>query len=59
MLLVQASDPDFTLPAGRYALALKTQGYDFTVAGNITEPWQCLERTDAANGMFYSDCQNK
>ncbi len=57
MLLVQATNPDFSLPAGRYVLALRNQGYDFTVAGKITEPSQCLERTDAANGAFYSDCQ--
>jgi hypothetical protein len=57
MLLVQPAEPDFTLPAGRYALALRNQGYDFTVAGEITDPSQCLERTDAVNGSFYSDCQ--
>jgi hypothetical protein len=44
------------LPAGRYVLVLKNIGYDFTVAGNITDPAQCLERTEAANGVFYSDC---
>jgi hypothetical protein len=57
MLLVQSDNPDFVLPAGRYVLDLKGQGYDFAVAGNITDPWQCLERTDAANGVFYSDCE--
>jgi hypothetical protein len=57
MLMVQAEKSDFTLPAGRYVLALKEQGYDFTVSGKITDPSQCLERTDAANGAFYSDCQ--
>jgi hypothetical protein len=57
MLLVQPEDADFTLPAGRYVLALKNQGYDFTIAGKVTDPWQCLERTDAANGEFFSDCQ--
>jgi hypothetical protein len=57
MLLVQPEDPDFTLPAGRYALALRNQGYDFTIAGKVTDLAQCLERTDAANGTFYSDCQ--
>jgi hypothetical protein len=56
MLLVQSDKPDFTLPAGRYVLVLKDQGYDFTVAGKVTEPSQCLERTDAANGTFYSEC---
>jgi hypothetical protein len=57
MLLVQPAEPDFTLPAGRYALALRNQGYDFTVAGEITDLSQCLERTDAVNGSFYSGCQ--
>jgi hypothetical protein len=59
MLLIQAENADFTLPAGRYALALRNQGFDFTVAGKVTDPWQCLERTDAANGTFYSDCQKQ
>jgi hypothetical protein len=59
MLLVQPKDADFTLPAGRYILALKNQGYDFTVAGKVTDPSQCLERTDAANGSFYADCQKQ
>ena len=45
------------LPPGRYALVLKRQGYDFTVAGKITDPNQCLERTEAANGSFYSPCR--
>jgi len=44
------------LPAGRYALVIKGQAYDFTVAGPITEAAQCLERVDAANGTFYSEC---
>jgi hypothetical protein len=56
MLLVQSDKPDFALPAGRYVLVLKDQGYDFTIAGKVTEPAQCLERTDAANGSFYSEC---
>ena len=56
MLLVQAEKADFALPPGRYVLVLKNQGYDFTIAGKVTDPSQCLERTDAANGEFYSDC---
>jgi hypothetical protein len=56
MLLVQSDKPAFALPAGRYVLVLKDQGYDFTVAGKVTEAAQCLERTDAANGAFYSEC---
>jgi len=57
MLLVQPEKPDFALPAGRYVLALNGQGYDFTIAGNVTDLSQCLERTDAANGAFYSECK--
>jgi hypothetical protein len=56
MLLVQSEKPEFALPAGRYVLVLKDQGYDFTVAGAVTDTAQCLERTDAANGIFYSQC---
>jgi len=57
MLLVQSENPDFVLPAGRYALVLKEQGYDFVVAGAVTDLSQCLERTDAVNGAFYSECK--
>ena len=54
MMLIK---PDsVALPPGRYVLVLKRQGYDFTVAGKITDPNQCLERTEAANGTFYSAC---
>jgi hypothetical protein len=59
MLLIQADNADFALPPGRYVLVLKNQGYDFTVAGKVTDPSQCLERTDAVNGTFYSDCQKQ
>jgi hypothetical protein len=59
MLLIQPENPDLTLSAGRYVLALKNQAFDFTVAGNIDDPSQCLERTDAANGTFFSDCQKQ
>jgi hypothetical protein len=59
MLMVQPEDANFALPAGRYVLALRSQGYDFTVAGKVTDPSQCIERTDAANGAFYSDCQKQ
>lgn len=57
MLLLQPENPDFVLPAGRYALVLKEQGYDFVVAGAVTDLSQCLERTDAVNGAFYSECK--
>lgn len=57
MLLVQSEKPDFELSPGRYVLVLKEQPYDFMVAGEITDAAQCLERTDAMNGSFYSECK--
>ena len=56
MLAIRPEREDFVLPAGRYALVIKGQAYDFTVAGPITDAAQCLERVDAANGTFYSEC---
>jgi hypothetical protein len=56
MLLVQPANPEFLLPAGRYVLVLKNEGYEFSVPGTVVDRSQCLERTDAANGSFYSDC---
>jgi hypothetical protein len=58
MLLLRPEDSDFVLPAGRYGLVLKGQAFDFSVAGPITEPAQCLERVEAANGNFYSECRS-
>jgi hypothetical protein len=58
MFVFRHEKSDFVFPAGRYALVLKGQGYDFTVAGTITEPAQCVERVEATNGTFYSECRN-
>ena len=58
MVLLRPDDPNFVFPSGRYALVLKGQAFDFTVAGPITEAAHCLERTEAANGTFYSECRN-
>jgi hypothetical protein len=59
MLLLRPENPDFVFPAGRYGLVLKGQAFDFSVAGPITEPVQCLERVAAANGNFYSECRSR
>jgi hypothetical protein len=57
MYEVRSENPDAPLPPGRYALVLKGLAYDFTVAGPITDPRQCLERLAATNGRFYSECK--
>jgi hypothetical protein len=58
MLMLRPEKSDFVFPAGRYGLVLKGQAYDFTIAGPITDAAQCLERIEAANGGYYSECRN-
>jgi hypothetical protein len=59
MYEVKSKDPDASLSPGRYALVVKSQAYDFTVAGTVTDDRQCLTRLAAANGTFYSACQKQ
>jgi hypothetical protein len=35
-------------------VVIKGIGYDFAVAGDVTDPKQCVERINATNGAFYS-----
>jgi hypothetical protein len=58
MYEVQSADPNIALTPGRYALVLSGQAYDFSVAGAVTDPKQCLERLEGTNGIFYSECRN-
>jgi hypothetical protein len=57
MLVIAPENSDFVFPAGRHALVLKGQAYDFSVAGPVTDPAYCLERVEGANGTFYSECR--
>ena len=57
MIVLRPESDDFVFPAGRYALVLNGQAYDFSVDGPITESVQCLERTEALNGAVYSECR--
>jgi hypothetical protein len=56
MIVLRPQGPQQVLPPGRYALVLKGEGYDFSIAGPMTDPAQCLERTNALGGMVYSEC---
>ncbi|MHB0789320.1 hypothetical protein ACYCU1_26005 [Bradyrhizobium sp. 5.13L] len=56
MLLLQPEQDGFALAPGRYIVVVKGMGYDFTIAGTVTDPNQCVERINAANGAFYSPC---
>jgi hypothetical protein len=53
---IASDDPEAELSSGRYALVLKNQAYDFSIAGPLTDPRHCLERLTASNGTFYSQC---
>jgi hypothetical protein len=55
MVVIQ-TDPDFVFPAGRYALVLNGYGYDFSVAGAVTSPEQCLEQVQVTDGIVVSEC---
>ena len=57
MYEVVGDDPDKPLSPGRYALILKDEAYEFSVAGEITDSKQCLESLAATNGVFYAECQ--
>lgn len=57
MILIHPADADFSFPAGRYALALKTTAYDFSVDGPITDSAQCIERNDEAAAPVYTECR--
>ena len=57
MIVLRPERSDFVLSAGRYAMVLNGVSYDFTVAGDITDAVQCLERTVASNGTFYVECR--
>jgi hypothetical protein len=59
MFSLQPENEGFALPPGRYALVVKGAGYDFTVAGDVTDPNQCVERINATNGAFYSPCPQR
>jgi hypothetical protein len=59
MYEVRSENPDVPLAPGRYALVLKGLAYDFSIAGPVTDPRQCLERLVADNGQFYSECKKQ
>jgi hypothetical protein len=57
MIIARSTDPNFAFPSGRYVLVFKGEGYDFNIAGRVTDTAHCLERTDALGGMVYSECR--
>lgn len=57
MVMLNPADQDLSLSPGRYALVMAGRGYDFSVAGKISDTAQCLERTDVLGGAVYSECR--
>lgn len=57
MILIRPGDPNFTLSPGRYVLMFRNQAYDFSVAGEISDTAQCLERSDLQDRSVYSECR--
>lgn len=57
MILIRPADPNFTLSPGRYVLMFRNQAYDFSVAGEISDTAQCLERSDLQDRSVYSECR--
>ena len=58
MIMLRPRDPQFAFSPGRYALVFKGEGYDFSVAGQLADAAQCLERTEALGGIVYTQCRD-
>lgn len=56
MVLVRHEQATFELTPGRYALLVADQAFDFLVAGRITDPAHCVERTHSTETIAYTDC---
>jgi hypothetical protein len=56
MVVIRPDRANFAFSAGRYALVLKKEAYDFTIDGPVHDAAHCLERTEALGGAVYSEC---
>jgi hypothetical protein len=59
MILIHPANPDFSFPAGRYALTLKSMAYDFTVDGPIPDLTQCVEGSDEGAAPDSVECRKQ
>lgn len=57
MVLIRPDDPNLVLPAGRYALMLNDQAYDFVVEGDVTDPRACVEGAPTPRGPVFYPCK--
>jgi hypothetical protein len=59
MILIRPAEADFSFPPGRYALVVKTVAYDFSVNGPITDPVQCVQRSDETDAPVFTECPTR
>ena len=59
MVVARPVDPEFSFPAGRYALVFGGLAYDFTVDGPVTDLAQCLESFESVSGPVFTECRPK
>jgi hypothetical protein len=57
MILVRPNDPDFVLPPGRYVLLMNDEPYEFSVAGEVTDPRSCVEGFPTPHGPVFHVCK--
>jgi hypothetical protein len=57
MIKLHAEDPTLSLTPGRYELMLGGQAYDFTVAGEVTDPAHCVEGVTTVRGQVFNECK--
>jgi hypothetical protein len=57
MVKLHADDPTLSLSPGRYELMLGGQAYDFTVAGEVTDPAHCVEGVTTVRGQVFNECK--
>lgn len=56
MVLIRPAVANFSFPAGRYVLVLKSVAYDFSVEGPVTDLAQCVEPTSDEPSSNSTQC---
>ena len=59
MVLVRPDDPDLVLPPGRYVLLMNDEPYEFSIAGEITDPRSCVEGFPTPHGPVFHVCKSE
>jgi hypothetical protein len=57
MVILHTEDSDYSLSAGRYELLLGGQAYDFSIAGEVTDPAHCVEGVATPRGPVFYECK--